>query len=144
MESPLLGGYIGATATAGSHEASERQRAPISRASVSERGAGGAGRIAPTSQISRKYCAPTMKIQEVLLAPPSPLVFELLVRGGFDRHEGRSYCVALVKFQERKKPPRERQVNLGGFSLWGLGDYRLCEVRITLPYSKCFSHEFER
>lgn len=136
--------------------------APISRASASERGAGGSvvsrrprkypGGIARFSQKSRKYRAPTMKIQEVLLAslespagmPPTPLVFELLVRGVFDSHEGRSYCVAHRKFQEKKKPPRERQINLGGFGLGGLGDYRLCEVCVTLPYSKCFSHEFER
>lgn len=57
MESPLLGGYIGATATAGSHEASERQRAPISRASASERGARG-----------RAYRPNLAKVREVLRA----------------------------------------------------------------------------
>jgi hypothetical protein len=141
-------------ATSGSPDfPSERQRARRGGGrGVSPRPRKYPGGIARFSQKSRKYRAPTMKIQEVLLAslespagmPPTPLVFELLVRGVFDSHEGRSYCVAHRKFQEKKKPPRERQINLGGFGLGGLGDYRLCEVCVTLPYSKCFSHEFER
>jgi hypothetical protein len=43
--------------------------------------------------------------------------------------------VALGKFQAKKKPPRERQINLGGFGLWGLGDYRLSEFGVTFPLS---------
>jgi hypothetical protein len=90
MESPLQGGYIGATATGGSHEASERsERRFPERALASE--AAGVGRIAPASQISRKYRAPLAKVQEVLrqprkspTAPPPPWYAELLVRGVFD------------------------------------------------------------
>lgn len=73
------------------------------------------GSIAERPQKSRKHCATHAKFQP----PPTPYGKGLFFRGV------KKYCAGLVKFRGVKKPPRERLVNLGGFSLWGLPDYCL-------------------